>query len=528
MEDITNSASPSRSSTKASRGISAPANGSLSLADLIRAEVEAARRAVASPLVSLLDISSEAIPSFAALGISNENIHGVGEAEADASFDTVSNGEALTQNLPTEVIPSLGSVNVQDDQPVCDGKDGVETVGAVCTQDFRTAEDPKQATLNFSNEKPPRDVKPTVLTTHPIIHEYLLDNVEEYREVNRLRQIGWQSEEGDRHFEKQRHRSDHADTKSQKRFFDMMVELALELDEATCAFSSLKLVMFPKILDICMAPGGFSAAAMKRFPRARVCGISLPANKGGHRIGIPDWKNNSKINTTWLDLTMLAAEMGFKQIPPEHPEASEFVLLRPFEGIEFDLVFSDGQVLRTQHRLSYRLSSELVRLVTSQLVLALQRIKKGGTLVCRFHKIEAVDTATYLQIFSTFSEIELFKPVRKHAIRSSFYMVAKNVQPQSPEALRAVVGWKRQWAEATFDVNNEKANTSCTGDGLAIDEVEDLLKSFGPQLARLGGPIWEIQADALRITGFVQVKLVEKNKFDGSEGLGENEQPVED
>jgi hypothetical protein len=66
--------------------------------------------------------------------------------------------------------------------------------------------------------------------------------------------------------------------------------------------------------------------------------------------------------------------------------------------------------------------------------LGLQRIKPGGTLIILLHKLETWHSMILVRFFSTFATVELFKPVKAHAIMSSFYMVAKNVQPQSTEA----------------------------------------------------------------------------------------------
>jgi hypothetical protein len=54
--------------------------------------------------------------------------------------------------------------------------------------------------------------------------------------------------------------------------------------------------------------------------------------------------------------------------------------------------------------------------------------------VILLHNIEAWNTCTLLKAFDSFSSIVLFKPEKKYATRSSFYLVAKNVQPESEPA----------------------------------------------------------------------------------------------
>jgi hypothetical protein len=73
----------------------------------------------------------------------------------------------------------------------------------------------------------------------------------------------------------------------------------------------------------------------------------------------------------------------------------------------------------------------------------MEHLKNTGTLIAVLHKPESLDTAEILHTFSSFSDITLFKPDKAHAKRSSFYMVAKNVQSHSLAAVEAVKRGKR-------------------------------------------------------------------------------------
>ena len=68
-----------------------------------------------------------------------------------------------------------------------------------------------------------------------------------------------------------------------------------------------------------------------------------------------------------------------------------------------------------QPRAQYREKSEASRLLTSQLVLALQRISMGGTIVILLHKVDAWDTVALRYTFSKSSSLRLFKPKKKHS-----------------------------------------------------------------------------------------------------------------
>jgi hypothetical protein len=103
---------------------------------------------------------------------------------------------------------------------------------------------------------------------------------------------------------------------------------------------------------------------------------------------------------------MQAAEFDVYNIPLEHPDSrrlSKTLLMEPEKT--FDLVFCDGQALRTHEpfRQAYRESSEATRLLCSQLVIALQHMQRGGTLIMLLHKVEAWDTMNLIVSFDGFS-----------------------------------------------------------------------------------------------------------------------------
>jgi len=278
----------------------------------------------------------------------------------------------------------------------------------------------------------------------------------------------------------------------------MMQDIGREIDQETGVFSSIgRSTNRPMFLDLCMAPGGFSQFLIDLHPNAEVCGISLPPSSGGHEMLLN--LEGSQVKVQFLDITMLASEMQTSEkdtlkIPQDHPDVGNFRTARPYLSKTFDLVICDGQVLRTHERLEYRERVEARRLFVSQLVVSLSRIRPGGAMVVLLHKLETWRNMKLLDVFNKFSYVRLFKPRRRHALRSSFYMIATDVQPQNRYASEAVDSWKKAWIAATFGPPEQESSSE--------EKVQEVLNSFGEQYLRLGDPIWYIQKIALERSGF--------------------------
>ncbi|KAK6221250.1 hypothetical protein QIS74_04818 [Colletotrichum tabaci] len=318
--------------------------------------------------------------------------------------------------------------------------------------------------------------------------------------------LGWENPAGDKFFMQQRHKADNPDDQLTQAFYDMMKRIGKEMQKCTGALK-VKTAGWgkPQILDMGMAPGGFLAVAMELNPGAHAIGFSLPEPAGGHKVMLPD---DANIDRRDLDVTMLAEDLGFTEIPSNHPDAGRFVP-RQFAANQqqFDLVICGGAVVRKQERASYREAYEAHRLSASQLALGLERLRPGGTMVVLFHKVEAWGTARELYTFDGFSRARLFKPTTGHNKRSSFYMVATDVQSRHPRALRAVARWKGIWEAATFRAEGELLKAMGSGEPGA----EELLEEFGEQMVRRGRKVWKIQADALERAPFM------RDKRDGSD-----------
>ena len=250
----------------------------------------------------------------------------------------------------------------------------------------------------------------------------------------------------------------------------------------------------PEVLDLCMAPGGYTASIRKYSRQANVSAITLPEDQGGLKILVPHG-NGTQVEVLEADITMFAAEFGVVEIPDNHPEASKFSNEKPFQKKLFDLVFCDGHVARTWNRPSNCPPTELSRLECSQLIFAMQRIREGGTLIILLHGADVYHSVKLLEIFGHFSHIQVFKPVRGHTRKSSFYLVAKEMQPGRLAARAAVTQWKQNWKHATFLAPAEDELDAHNETEALLKQVErkedssKLVENFGARLIHLGEPI---------------------------------------
>ena len=262
-----------------------------------------------------------------------------------------------------------------------------------------------------------------------------------------------------------------------------------------------------QILDLCMAPGGYSASALKFNPRASVSGATLPEEQGGHKLFVQDGFRGAPVRVWRGDLTSLVGDMGIDNgdIPEEHPGFGKFQKDEVWAGEKFDLVFCDGQVLRnhSQDLVEHRQRCEATRLICSQLLIALQHVTVGGSMVILLHKIDRWDTVLTLRAFDRFASIALFKPLAAHKARGSFYLVAKKIQPDHEGARIAIQHWTKSWKDATLHTctgeGRDDAAPEYGGEDKALgQQVTEVIDDFGERLIMLGENTCKIQTEAIK------------------------------
>jgi hypothetical protein len=311
---------------------------------------------------------------------------------------------------------------------------------------------------------------------------------------------GWDNPEGDSYWQNRREQSDKATEDAAQAFYHMTKQIAEEMQAKTSALTPGDLGVQPfQSLDLCMAPGGFTWGTLEYNPDAIAYGITLPPEIGGYK----NWFTLPAEYVKFMDITMLASEFGVGTIPTSHPDHSLFHAERPFVDQRFQLVFCGGAVLRSHERSEHRREFERTRLTTSQLILSMQRIIPGGTMAVLLRRPDAWDVVHLLHQFNSFANIQLFKPYKKHAVRSTFYLVAKNVQPEAESAKAALEEWKKSWSRATFGGDE---GTGEKDPEMDVEAVKKVLDEFGPKLIELAIPVWKIQAGALERQDFTKAR----------------------
>jgi 23S rRNA U2552 (ribose-2'-O)-methylase RlmE/FtsJ len=307
---------------------------------------------------------------------------------------------------------------------------------------------------------------------------------------------GWDNPEGDKYFERQRKLGDDANPETTKIFFGMMNRVGDKMQQATGIFNLPG--KRPSMLALGFAPGGFVGRALKTNPNVQVVGITLPTREKG----VESLVKNPRLHVVPADVTMLAVDLGFPlaDIPAEHPDAKRFLdrAIRPRQ--QFDLVTCEGGVLRTHQIASYREQREAHRLKASQLAISLERVKSGGSMIVLMHKAETWNSLCLFYKFSKFSKVRLFKPEMEHQHRSSFYMIATDIQSQSEVAKDAVKQWKAEWKTATFGTDDEYSK-ECQDNALDVNKV---LEEFGESWIDLCREVWVLQIKGLEKKSFTK------------------------
>lgn len=197
---------------------------------------------------------------------------------------------------------------------------------------------------------------------------------------------------------------------------------------------------------------------------------------------------------------MFSNEFGVptSQVLDTDREKKKFTDFRPFFFTRFDLIFCSGQLQWDPELGDYyywrHWSAEDVRLRSAQIVMALQRIRNGGTMVMLLKQMHTPPCIDLMRDMEKIAVLETWKSQNTWTMKSSFHLVAKEVNTAAPEMAELIEKHKRIWREATFEQKVPEWSK---------EEVEQMLSEYGEQLVELGTPTWEIQAEALENAEFI-------------------------
>ncbi|KAF7977153.1 hypothetical protein HWV62_4571 [Athelia sp. TMB] len=326
---------------------------------------------------------------------------------------------------------------------------------------------------------------------------------------------GWDDGRMDKHFVEQRQTADTAGPNSPLNFvwFRKMKDIFREIDRKSGCIPNLQRLNF---LDLGCCPGGFSSYVLNQHKASRGFGISLPLSQGGHKFLLEEHLQ-SRYTVMFTDLTYftlgpsdsslstLESSLTPNHLPTNNQNPPPLQSLPPqIKNGNFSLVILDGHLLRTQEGVR---SWEYDRLLIAQLIIGLQGLKLGGTLVVKLSRPDAVRTAKLLYMLDGLSEaggLVTCKPRSMHASRGTFYAVARNVGHGQIPVADMLLGLRKLWQDLTFGGTEGCGRFLEEADLDFIVTTEDLVGSstrdgYLCRLVELARDVWVGQAEALRI-----------------------------
>ncbi|KAG8924559.1 hypothetical protein FRC00_005007 [Tulasnella sp. 408] len=170
-------------------------------------------------------------------------------------------------------------------------------------------------------------------------------------------------------------------------------------------------------LDLGCAPGGYSKCILETNPKATGTGVCLPVDDGGHLFMLPKYLQD-RYTVHYADMTKYNLRNG-------EGKGYTYAYPPPFRPASFDLVVADGHPLHTRE-FNARVPHVLV---ITQLIIAVNAVKEGGTIFIKLSKFTSFNTASILYLLDSIcSSMETIKPRTVHGNRGTFYTIVRGVQ----------------------------------------------------------------------------------------------------
>lgn len=247
-------------------------------------------------------------------------------------------------------------------------------------------------------------------------------------------------------------------------------------------------------------PGGFSAHILQKDSTASGVGISLPTKQGGYELAL---KGPLKTRFRFHEVDITHFKLGGGEIEYQSNDVSlvnQFVDL-PGDVLadkRFDLVILGATVLYTTTSDN---RCDIDRLLISQLIIGLQFVRSGGTLMVLLTHLERIMTAKVLYMLETIStQLSTWKPRRMHSKKPTFYAVAKGVgrgRPQT-ESLDEMLGQlKKLWYRLTL-FGRRNLSLSDLDFVISTEDIRQGKNGFLDRLVTQGKQVWEVELRGLR------------------------------
>ncbi|KAJ8482522.1 hypothetical protein ONZ51_g5307 [Trametes cubensis] len=320
-------------------------------------------------------------------------------------------------------------------------------------------------------------------------------DVQELRELERLRRLGWNEAALQSYYDERRRNADEHGRlafETQRYYYNAVAQSMHELIAIAGVIPKSGIYDF---LVINCLQGGHGSAILQSAPRAFGVGIDPPSEHAEGTFLLD--KLDKKLSRRYM---RIECDLG----TDEHPL---------FPHIHnFDLVILGGNRLRVhlhpdekETMLSIPDVLGSARLI-GDFIAALAFVQAGGTIVARLSHLEEFPSTHLLYLLDAISDtIVVHKPAFRGsgATRPWFHVVAKGVAATDEHALlkeRYLAGLRGLWA----DLRGEGTNAS-TARGLRFDDLDfvvsttDILdpKGYLPRLVELGRGVWKTQAQAI-------------------------------
>ncbi|KAH9938834.1 uncharacterized protein BXZ73DRAFT_76337 [Epithele typhae] len=343
-------------------------------------------------------------------------------------------------------------------------------------------------------------------SAYPYHYKYIRDVILATHKVPWLEQLvglrkeGWRNEGLDEVYMERQAVIQEPDMETQRFWFEQMRRVMSELDHFGVG-------LVPpagefKFLDIGCAPGGFSSYILTKNRQAHGTGVTLDIFQGGYPVLL---EKRCQRRYTLVLRDLLQLDFTYDGAPPPVPLVPIPPSLRDHQYV---LVLVDGHHLRHYRPESPSSAPDAPSppymafrdaFFLSQLLLALDALRPGGTLVLKLTHAEYTHTAQILFFLDAISDrLALCKPRVLHRSRATFYAVARGVHVD-----RAPPGWvsglRALWREARFGGEVEGMGRALRAGELDfIVSPGEIVEVWLDRLVKLARQVWGIQVRGLQ------------------------------